>query len=248
MEKKGKKFRPAKKKLENVDVLAFGAHSDDIELGCGGLLVKMRNSGLSVGIIDLTRGEMNSKATPEVIASEAKQSAKILGANFREILDLGDSRIEDTQKNRILIAELIRKYRPSLVLAPYYNDRHNDHRTTGLLVRNSNLLCRLKKLDSAFPPHGPKLFLFYLLQDHAPPTIVIDITKYYSEKMQAIRAYRSQFEKKASEIGVVPIGIRDYLFHTESRNRFYGSLINARYGEAFLTEGPLDVRVLSILI
>lgn len=224
-----------------IDILAFGAHPDDVELGCSGLLIRMKKLGHTIGIIDLTRSEMNSRASPETIARESSEAAKILGVDIRKNLDLGDTRIKDTYENRLIIAEIVREYRPEIVLATYFNDRHIDHRTAGLLIKNSNLYCRLKKLESKFPPHGPKLFLFYLLQDYSPPTIVVDITNEFAKKMAAIKAYKSQFAKTASELGVIPVGIGDYLFHIESRSRFYGSLINVKYGEGFIAEGPLAV-------
>ncbi len=233
--------------MKKIDILAFGAHRDDVELACGGFLLKLKELGWTTGIIDLTRGEMNSKATPEVIAREAAKAAKILGADIRRTLDMGDARIEDSYKNRVIIAGIIRELRPRLVLAPYWEDRHNDHRMAGWLMRNSNLYSRLKKLNIPFPPHDPELFLFYSLHDYSPPTIAIDITPYYSKKIEAIEAYRSQFGEKAAKMEVRPIGARDYFFHIEARNQFYGSLINVKYGEAFLAEGPLNVEVISEL-
>lgn len=230
--------------MVKVDILAFGAHCDDVELGCSGLLLKMRDSGKKIGLIDLTRGEMNSKASPEIIAQEASKAAKILGTSVRKNLDLGDARIEDTHQNRVLVAQTIREYPPVAVLAPYWGDCHNDHRATGWLVRNSSLYCRLKKLNSRFPPHDPRLFLFYLLHDYASPALVVDISKYYPRKLEAIKAYRSQFGKECSTREVRPLGMEDYLSDVETRNRFYGSLINVKYGEAFLISEPLNVEVL----
>ena len=236
--------------MKKIDILAFGSHPDDVELGAGGTLLKMKSKGCKTGIVNLTRGEMNSRATPETIAQEANKAAEILKVDIRETLDLGDCRIEDTYKNKITISEIIRKYRPEVVLAPYFIDRHNDHAIGGSLVKSSNLYCRLKKLQSKFPPHGPKLFLFYLLQvkNSVSPTIVVDITEYYNEKIEAVKSYRSQFEKTASEQDIIPIGIGDYLFHIESRDRFYGSLINVKYGEAFISEEPLNIKNLFELI
>jgi len=247
-----------------VDVLAFGAHSDDVELGCGGLLIKLGRAGYRTGIVDLTRGELNSRATPEVIEREAEAAAKILGVSFRERLDLGDARLQDNFENRRLIAELIRRHRPKLVLAPYFGDRHPDHAVSGLLVRNAQLHCRLRRLEASYPPHAPKLLLFYFMHDYVPPTLVVDITDCFEEKMQAIRTYRSQFgrglavgassgrdrdrDRDQDRDLMDPLGIGDYIFHIESRCRFYGSLINVRYGEAFLAPGPLGLADLGPLL
>jgi len=224
-----------------VEILAFGAHSDDVELGCGGLLLKMKRAGHGTGIVDLTRSELNSRAAPEVIAKEAEEAAEILGVDLRERLDLGDARLQDSYENRLLIAEVIRRYRPKVILAPYWSDRHPDHAATGLLVKNSRLYCRIKRLESRFPPHAPELLLFYLMHDYVSPTLVIDISDCFKEKIRAIKAYRSQFGQPAEEQGVLTLGIGDYLFHIESRSRFYGSLINVKYGEAYLADLPLKL-------
>jgi bacillithiol biosynthesis deacetylase BshB1 len=227
--------------MPKIDILAFGAHRDDVEIGCSGLLLKMKKAQHTTGIIDLTQSEMNSRASPETIAGESSEATRILDVDLRQTFNLGDSRVNDTHENRLFVAEIIRKYRPEIILAPYFQDRHIDHTMTGTLVKNSNLFCRLKKLKSDFPPHGPKLFLFYLLQSYVPPAIVVDISNEFETKMTAIKAYKSQFAKTASELGITPIGIGDYVFHIESRSRFYGSLIDVRYGEAFMVEGPLAV-------
>lgn len=236
--------------MEKIAILAFGAHHDDVELGAGGTLLKMKRAGLKTGIITLTRGEMNSRATVETIEKESKTAHSILKVDVGETLDLGDTKIEDNYENRIKVSEIIRKYCPEILLAPYYVDRHNDHAFGGNLVRNASLYAKLKKLKSAYAPCGVKLLLFYLLQvrNSIPPTIVVDITDCYEDKMRAVKAYNSQFEKTASEQKVIPVGIGDYLFHIESRDRYYGSLINVRYGEAFVCEEPLPVKNLGDLI
>ena len=226
---------------KQVDVLAFGAHSDDVELGCGGLLLKLKRAGHRTGIVDLTQSELNSRAAPEVIAKEAEEAAGVLGVDLRQRLDLGDARLQDNYENRLLVAEVIRRYRPQIILAPYWGDRHPDHAACGLLVKNARLYCRLKRLEGPSPPHAPELFLFYLMHDYVPPTLVIDITDCFEEKIRAIKAYRSQFGRPAEEQDLLTVGIGDYIFHIESRCRFYGSLINVRYGEAYLADLPLKL-------
>jgi bacillithiol biosynthesis deacetylase BshB1 len=236
--------------VANVDILAFGAHHDDVELGAGGTLLKMKSKGLTTGIVTLTKGEMNSRATTETIAKEALEAQKILDVDAAESLDLGDCKIDESYENKLIISEIIRKYRPKIVLAPYYVDHHIDHVKTGILIRNSNVLCRLKKLNSNYSPHGPDLFLFYLLQpkNDVSPALIVDISKFYDNKLKLVNAYKSQFAKNAEEQGVIPVGIGDYQFHIESRARFYGSLINVKYGEAFMSEVPLKVNNLLNLV
>jgi len=236
--------------MTQIDILAFGAHSDDVELGVGGTLLKMKNRGLKTGIISLTQGEMNSRTTPKIIQKESDKAAEELKVDISERLNLGDTKISDSYENRLKIAKVIRKYRPKIVLAPYYVDRHLDHSTTGKLIKNSNIFCRLKKLESKLPPHGPSQFLFYLLQvkNCVPPTLVVDISDVYKKKKKAISCYQSQFATNADEQGVIPIGIGDYLFHIESRDRYYGSLINVKYGEAFVSEEPLNISDFNSLV
>ncbi|MDI6704226.1 MAG: bacillithiol biosynthesis deacetylase BshB1 [bacterium] len=229
-----------------VDILVFSPHPDDAELGVGGLLIKMKGFGYTTGIIDLTRGEMGSYGTPEIRKEEAWKAKELLNLDTREIIDLGDCKIEDNYKNRIIISNLIRKYKPRIVLTPFVEDRHPDHITTGTLVKNSNIYCRLKNLKSDYSPHAPKLFLFYPLQSCIKPTLVVDITEVFEKKLDVIKVYRSQFERSNQDIS--PIGIRDYLFHIESRNRFYGSLINVKYGEAFIVETSLNIKDPFVLV
>lgn len=193
---------------------------------------------------------MNSRASVETIAEEANKAGKKLKIDLRETLNLGDCKIEDKYENRILISEIIRKYQPQIILAPYTIDLHIGHSISGRLIKNSIIYSCLKKLKSKFPPYKPKLFLFYPLQipNNIPFSLVIDITEEYQEKIKAVKAYRSQFEKTASEQNIIPIGIGDYLFHLNSRNRFYGSLINVKYGEAFISEESLALKNLFDLV
>jgi N-acetylglucosamine malate deacetylase 1 len=225
----------------HVDVLCFGAHPDDVECGAAGLALLFKSEGLSLGIVDLTRGEMGSRGTPEERAVEAQASADLLGARFRENLDLGDCRVADTEETRKLIAARIRQHTPQVVLAPHWDDLHNDHVATGMAVRRSLLFCALAKLPCAWPPHKPKAFLYYLLNSEHQPSVIGDITSVWEGKVEAVKLFRSQFARTAAESGTTPLGSGDYLFHLESRSRFYGSLIGVRYGEALISERPLKM-------
>jgi len=236
--------------MKKTQVLAFGSHQDDVELGAGGTLLKLKKIGMTTGVVSLSRSEMNSRTTPEQISREAGEAAKVLKLDVRETLDLGDCKIEDSYRNRVIIAEVIRKFQPDIILAPFFQDRHTDHENTGKLIRSSLVLSRLKKLNNPDPPYGPKIVLYYLLQvpTAIAPSMVVDITDIIASKNEAVKCYRSQFEKTASEQGILPIGIGDYLFHIESRDRYYGSLINVKYGEAFVSEGPILLSNLSQLL
>jgi len=225
----------------SVDILFFGSHPDDVEWGAGGTALKLKDSGTSFGIVDLTRGEIGSRGTSEERDKEAADAASWIGARFRENLGLPDCGITDSVENRKLIASAIRKWRPKLVLAPYWTDRHPDHAATGNLVRNAAVFCALKKSDDPNPPHKPSSYMYYLLHHYTQPSTVIDISAVYTQKLELLRIHASQFAKTAEGFGVVPLGMNDYLFGLESRDRFFGSLIGVHHGEAFVSEAPLKL-------
>jgi bacillithiol biosynthesis deacetylase BshB1 len=222
-----------------VDVLLFGAHPDDVEWGAGGIALLLQDSGTSFAIVDMTNGEMGSRGTLEQRQVEAVAAAKFLGSCTRESLNLPDCGLVDSPESRRLIASAIRRHRPKLVLSPYWEDRHPDHAAAGLMVRNSQLYCSLTKLDDPNPPHKPDAFLFYLLNKFEQPSFVVDTTSVFQRKLELLRIHRSQFEKTAEELGVIAHGVGDYLFGLESRDRYFGSLIGAHYGEALVSDRPI---------
>lgn len=229
-----------------VDVVLFGAHPDDVEWGVGGTVLLMRGK-LSCAVIDLTDGEMGSRGTPAERKVEAAAAADFLGAVSRESLHLPDCALADTPENRRLVAGVVRRLRPRVVLAPYWQDRHPDHAAAGQLVRNSPLYCTLKKSDDPNPPHKPAAFLFYPLNNLQPPSFVVDTSEIFQRKLDLVRIHRSQFSKTAQEFGVLAHGVSDYLFGLESRDRYMGSLIGARFGEALIADQPIALRDLAAL-
>jgi N-acetylglucosamine malate deacetylase 1 len=230
-----------------VDILLFGAHPDDVEWGAGGTVLSLQATGTSFGIVDLTRGEMGSRGTSEERDKEAEDAASWVGARFRENLGLPDCGVIDSVENRKLIASVIRRWRPKLVLAPYWKDRHPDHAATGHLIRNAAIYCTLKKSSDPSPPHKPSACLYYLLHHFTHPGMVIDISDVYHRKLELLRMHASQFSKTAEGFGVLPLGMNDYLFGLESRDRFFGSLIGVHHGEAFVSEVPLKLGSISDL-
>jgi bacillithiol biosynthesis deacetylase BshB1 len=241
----------AQKQLDSgegpVDVLLFGAHPDDVEWGAGGTALKLQATGTSFGIVDLTRGEMGSRGTTEERDKEAEEAAPWMGARFRVNLGLPDCGVIDSVENRKQIASAIRRWRPKMVLAPYWTDRHPDHAATGNLIRNAAVYCTLKKSNDPNPPHKPSTYLYYLLHHFTHPGIVVDISEIYHRKLELLRMHASQFSKTAEGFGVVPLGMNDYLFGLESRDRFFGSLIGVHHGEAFVSEVPLKLGSISDL-
>ncbi|HEY7210563.1 MAG TPA: bacillithiol biosynthesis deacetylase BshB1 [Bryobacteraceae bacterium] len=231
----------------HVDILLFGAHPDDVEWGAGGIALLLADQRLSFAIADLTRGEMGSRGTPDERAREAIDAAEFLGAAARENLDLPDCALADTPETRQRIAHVVRKYRPRLVLAPYWKDRHPDHIATGSMVRNSALYCTLTKSNSAHPPHKPQAFLYYLLHHYKKPSFVVDISNVYQRKLALLKMHVSQFSKTADELGLAAHGMSDYLFGLESRDRYFGSLIGKHHGEALISDRPLALHDLNKL-
>lgn len=225
-----------------VDVLLFGAHPDDVEWGAGGIALRLQERGISFAIVDLTRGEMGSRGTPAEREEEARRAADFLGGVPRENLGMPDCGLVDTPDARQRIADVIRQYRPNTVLAPYWKDRHPDHVAAGLTVRNAALSCTLKNSKSKHAPHKPGNFLYYLLHHFARPSFVVDVSDIYERKMRLLNLHASQFSKTAQEFGVLPQGPGDYLFGLESRDRFFGSLIGARHGEALVSDRPIAIR------
>jgi len=211
-----------------VDVLLFGAHPDDVEWGVGGIALLLRDRAVSCAIVDLTNGEMGSRGTAEERKLEADSAANLLGAT-RENLNLPDCGLVDSPENRRLVASVIRRHRPKIVLAPLWEDRHPDHATAGRIVQNSRLFCVLRTLDDPNPPHKPGAFLFYPIHKFHQPAFVVDTTPVFERKLDLLRIYHSQF---APAVG-------DYLFALESRDRYYGSLIGARHGEALVSDQPI---------
>ena len=222
-----------------VDVLLFGAHPDDVEWGAGGIALLLQQRNVSFAIVDLTKGEMGSRGTTPERELEAERAAEFVGASARESLGLPDCGLTDSPETRKQIAGVIRRYKPSLVMAPYWKDRHPDHAAAGLMVRNAALYCTLRKLDVPHPPHKASTFLYYLLHNFARPSFVVDISEVYERKLALLRLHETQFAKTAEQFGLMPHGLGDYLFGLESRDRFFGSLIGKRHGEALVSDRPI---------
>jgi N-acetylglucosamine malate deacetylase 1 len=221
-----------------VDIVLFGAHPDDVEWGVGGIALLLTGK-LSFVIVDLTDGELGSRGTPDQRKVEAAAAAEFLGAAGRESLHLPDCGLVDSPDSRRQIAGIVRRFRPAIVLAPYWQDRHPDHAAAGLMVRNSQLYCTLKNSGDPNPPHKPRAFLFYPLNNFQTPTFVVDTSEVFERKLDLVRIHRSQFSKTAQEFGVLAHGVSDYIFGLESRDRYAGSLIGARYGEALIADQPV---------
>ena len=232
-----------------LDVLAIFAHPDDAELLCGGALAKSADAGHRVGIVDLTRGEMGSQGTPELRAQEAAEAARILGVPVRRNLALPDSRLENTEANRLALVAVLREFRPRVVVTHWKVGRHRDHRLTSELVRDACFLSALKKLDAPGAPFRPVKLVYATAfrEDAEPPSFVVDVTDQMDRKVEAVVAFASQFEGKTQAGEVFPGGDRPLPDQIRAKCAHYGSLIRVAYGEPFRIDETLEVDTLSSL-
>jgi bacillithiol biosynthesis deacetylase BshB1 len=228
-----------------LDVLAFGAHPDDIELACSGSLMKLIAEGKSVGIVDLTEGEMGTRGSIFTRREESANASKIIGIAVRENLNLGDSSFELNQETRVKVIEVIRKYRPTIVLANAVDDRHIDHPKGAQLVKEAFFLSGLSKIvtssnNEAQMAFRPKFLFHYIQHYHTRPDFVIDITGYQSRKIESILAYKTQFYNPDSKEAETPISSKRFLNFLDARSREMGEVIGVEYGEGFTSHVPLS--------
>lgn len=222
---------------ETVDVLAVGAHPDDVELGCGGTLAAL---GRPFAILDLTRGEAGTRGTPETRAREAAEAARILGASCRITLDLGDGNLRTDRDAELQIIDVVRRLRPRLVLAPTANDRHPDHVRASRLVTDASFYAGLKSLPNPLAPHRPQQVVYYPSSFTATPSFLVDVSATFERKLESIRAYRSQFE--ASDGPVTFISTKGYFDGIAARAQAFGRLVNVAYAEGFVSPVPPVVK------
>jgi len=222
-----------------LDILAFAAHPDDIELTCGGTVIKSVKKGYRVGVVDLTRGELGTRGTAEERDAEAARAADIMGLSVRENLGLSDGNIEVNKENRLKVIRLIRRYRPLIIFVPYWKCRHYDHAHCSQLVSQAAFYSGLVKIETGEPPSRPKRVIYYRCRSEFTPSFVVDITPYFQLKWEAIMAYQSQFSEGTGVPGVVDT---DYFLETiKNISRYYGSLIGVEYGEPFYVNEALEV-------
>ncbi len=221
-----------------VDVLAVGAHPDDVELGCGGTLASLASRGISFGILDLTRGEAGTRGTPEVRAAEAAEAARILGARFRDGLDLGDGALRTDREAELAVVSVIRHRRPRLVLAQLAADRHPDHVRASRLVTDASFYAGLRSLETGRPPHRPQQVVYFPSTFVAEPSFLVDVTGFLQIKLAAIRAFRSQFFSPGSDGPQTFISSKEFLEGVTALSGAFGRLANVGAAEAFVSARP----------
>jgi len=220
-----------------LDVLVFGPHPDDAEIGTGGVLLKLAAAGKRCGVVDMTRGEMASGGTPEIRREESIAAAKVLKLAVRENMDLPDCGVEDTFENRRDVARLIRRYRPEVVLAPYYNLPpgrglgHNDHIKGGLIVAHGANYAHLKNMDDKYEKWHPKATYFYFLPPDLMPSFVVDVSAHYEEWVQSIFCHESQFGREEQNPGM-----RHFFTGMAAR---WGRIAGGQFAQAFYSPWPL---------
>lgn len=236
-----------------LDILAFGAHPDDVELGCGGTIAKEVALGKKVGIVDLTRGELGTRGSVAIRDEEASVAAKILGVLVRENLNMRDGFFVNDEKHQLEVIKMIRKYKPEIVLCNAIDDRHIDHGKGSKLISDACFLSGLLKIESEYEGKKqevwrPKLVYHYIQWKNLEPDFVVDITGYNEKRIEAVLAYGSQFYDKNSKEPVTPISSKNFLESLNYRARDLGRLIGTDYAEGYTVERYLAVNSLGNLM
>ena len=235
-----------------LDILAFGAHPDDVELGCSATLAKEVSLGKKVGIIDLTRGELGTRGSVAIRNSEAAMAAKILGVQVRENLDMRDGFFVNDESHQLRVIEMIRKYQPEMVLCNAIADRHIDHGKGSQLVSDACFLSGLTKIETYHNGQKqaawrPKVVYHYIQWQSIAPDFVVDVSAFMDVKMKAVQAYASQFYDPNSTEPVTPIASKNFLDSIEYRAMDLGRLVGVAFAEGFTVERYLTVNSLTDL-
>ena len=237
---------------EKVDILAIGAHPDDIELGCGGTLMKEIEMGKKVGLMDLTQGELGTRGSKEIRKQEAELARNFMGAKFRENLLLDDCFFENNRDNQIKLISKIRRYQPDIIICNATDDRHIDHQKAAKLVVDSCFLSGLKKIETTFDGNlqdvwRPVNVYHYIQWKNLEPDFVIDISKYMKQKFDLINCYKSQFYNDEKFDDNTPISTKNFLESITYRARDLGRLVGVEAAEGFLSSRfPIVDRISSL--
>ena len=221
-----------------LDILVFAAHPDDAELACSGTIAAHAAAGYKCGIIDLTRGEMGTRGTPELRMKETEKSSKILGLDIRENLLFEDGKFVNDWDHQIEVIKMIRKYQPEIVLANAITDRHPDHGKGASLLKDAYFKSGLKKIqtfshDEPQEAYRPKHLYHYIQNDYIEPSFIVDISDYWDKKINSIMAYESQFYNPNSKEPDTFISSSNFIEFIEARAKEFGHRIGKKYGEGF---------------
>jgi bacillithiol biosynthesis deacetylase BshB1 len=228
-----------------VDILAIGAHPDDIELTCAGTLIKYARMGYKIALVDLTEGELGTRGTRAIRAREAAAAAKVIGA-VRENLHLPDGNIEVSHKNMLKVVQAYRKYRPTYIFIPHSSDRHPDHIHAHHLCREAWFYAGLRKIQTKSggriqEPWRPKAYFHFMQWFEFTPSFIIDVTDVYPQRLKAIKAYASQFFDPTSKEPQTVLSAETFMDFLETRAKQYGAMIGVKYGEPFYTDAAVGI-------
>lgn len=235
-----------------LDILVFGAHPDDAEIGCGATIAKSVANNLKVGIIDLTRGELGSRGTPEIRAHEAQMAADILGVSIRENLNFSDGFFTNDKAHQLKVIAVLRKYQPRIVLCNAIDDRHLDHPKASDLISNACFLSGLRKIKTSDKGENqdawrPKQVYHYIQWKNIEPDFVVDISNFITKKIAAVQAYKSQLYNPNSKEPETPITSQNFFDSIKYRAQDLGRLIGVECAEGFTTERYIAVKQLDDL-
>lgn len=227
--------------MSQIDILAIGAHPDDVELSAAGTLLKHRAMGFSTGVIDLTQGELGSRGTKETRKEEAAAAAEILGLSARVNLKMADGFFEHSEENLRLIVEQIRRFKPSIVLVNAVSDRHPDHGKGSKLASEACFLAGLRRIETTWEgspqeAHRPKAVYHYIQDRYLKPDFAVDVTDFVEQKLDSIKAYKTQFWDPASTEPKTPISGEEFFEFLRGRMAEFGRSIGTRYAEGFTVE------------
>lgn len=238
---------------QQVDILCITAHPDDVEISCAGTIARHVAQGRTVGLVELTAGELGTRGTPEIRAQEAEAARHVLGAVFRYGLGLRDGFFRADEESLLKVAKAVRMHRPRLVITNAVRDRHPDHGRASALVVEACFLSGLRRIALAhegqdLPPHRPVQVLHMIQDRTTTPDLVVDITAYWEVKARALACFRSQFHDPNSTEPVSPISVPEFIPMLEGRARDHGRLIGVPMGEGYTTERPIGATDLFALI
>ena len=230
---------------DKLDFLAFGAHPDDVELGCGATIAKLVSQGKKVGIVDLTRGELGTRGSAEIRTKETKEASKILGITIRENMDFKDGFFRNDEEHQLKIIQVIRKYQPDFVFCNAPDDRHIDHPKGSQLIVEASFLSGLTKIytddssGNAQKQWRPKNIYHYIQWKNLDPDFIFDVSGFHHTKMDAVKCYSSQFYDPKSKEPETPISNKNFLDFVQSRANDFGRLIGVEHGEGFISHRKL---------
>ncbi len=241
------------KKLMKLDILAIGVHPDDVELSCAGTLLVEKFNGKKTGIIDLTAGELGTRGSAEIRSIEAAEAGKILKVDIRENLGMEDGFFQHDETNLLKIIETLRAYQPDIVLNNAPRDRHPDHGRSSKLVADAAFLSGLMKIITARDgiqqnAWRPKYVFSYIQDTLLQPNFVIDISDVFEQKMEAIKAYKTQFHNKEIEGPATYISSPDFIDSVVYRHKWFGKMIGVKYAEGFISEKMIGLKNFDAII